>query len=97
MAELDVVLQRRKFATALQSAGATHEQVIAEMRVLADVIEPASLPQPVCRDPDDDHVIACAIAARADVIVSGDSDLLDLGQHQGIAILTAVQALARFA
>ena len=46
-------------------------------------------------DPDDDHVIACAIAARADAIVSGDHDLLDLREYHGIPILTA--ALARIA
>lgn len=34
---------------------------------------------------------------RADAIVSGDSDLLDLKQHQHISILTAQQALARIA
>lgn len=95
MAELDDVLRRRKFAAALQCAGTIRERVIAEMRVLADVVEPAPLPTPACRDPDDDHVIACALAAHADAIVSGDRDLLDLGQHQGIAILTAIQALAR--
>lgn len=59
------------------------------------MIEPAPLPEPMCRDPDDDHVIACALTARADAIVSGDRDLLDLGQYQGIAILTTAQALER--
>ena len=44
-------------------------------------------------DPDDDHVIACALAASAELIVSGDRDLLKLGEHKGIRIVTVVQAL----
>jgi predicted nucleic acid-binding protein len=64
---------------------------------LAEVIEPPPLPQPVCRDPDDDEVLALALAARADVIVSGDADLLVLQQFEGIPILDPAQALQRMA
>jgi uncharacterized protein len=53
------------------------------------------LPNPVCRDPDDDDVLACALAAQVDVIVSGDKDLLVLGSFEGIPIVTAEQALAQ--
>ena len=56
---------------------------------------PPALAKPVCRDPDDDAVLALAIAAQADLIVSGDDDLLSLTHFEGIPILTPVQALER--
>jgi len=40
-------------------------------------------------------VLACAVAARAEVIVSGDNHLLELKEYDGIPILTAAQLLAR--
>jgi putative PIN family toxin of toxin-antitoxin system len=42
----------------------------------------------VCRDPDDDRVLECALAAGAEVIVSGDLDLLDLGAFRGTPIMS---------
>ena len=36
--------------------------------------------EPVCRDPDDDHVLAAAITVKAEYIVTGDKDLLVLAQ-----------------
>lgn len=55
---------------------------------------PLSVPRVVADDADDDHVLACAVAARADLIVSGDKHLLGLGDnYQGIAILTPAQAV----
>jgi len=50
------------------------------------------------QDADDDHVIVAAIAARAKLIVTGDRrHLLPIGTHQGIAIITAAEALLRIA
>ena len=43
----------------------------------------------VCRDPDDDKFINCAIDAKAIYIVSGDNDLLTLKNFDGIEIVTA--------
>ncbi|HEX9670444.1 MAG TPA: putative toxin-antitoxin system toxin component, PIN family [Thermoanaerobaculia bacterium] len=51
--------------------------------------------QPACRDPDDDWVLATAVAGEAEVIVTGDGDLLDLRSYRGIAILSPRAFLER--
>ncbi len=48
----------------------------------------------VCSDPDDDRILECALEAKAQVIVTGDSDLLRLNRFKGIAILTPAAFLA---
>jgi len=47
----------------------------------------------VCRDPKDDKFLALAVDGRADCIVTGDSDLLELHPFRGIPIKTARQFL----
>ncbi len=42
----------------------------------------------VCRDADDDNILACALAAKAEYLVTGDADLLELKRYQGIRIIT---------
>jgi uncharacterized protein len=64
---------------------------------LATVVEAEPIEPVILRDPDDDAVLACALAADAEVIVSGDSDLLDLKEHKEIRILTANEFLAALA
>jgi len=57
---------------------------------LAPLIEIAEVLQPIqaCRDPKDDKFLEAAVNGRADVLVTGDKDLLELHPFRGIAILT---------
>ena len=57
----------------------------------ATVIKPSRLPKPVCRDADDDEVLATALAAKAEIILTGDKDLLVLKGFQGIKIFSPRQ------
>lgn len=71
------------------------DRYISRLRIMADVVrDPPPIP-PTCRDPDDDHVLAAALAARADAIVSGDRDLLVLETFSDIAVLTPRAFLER--
>ena len=54
----------------------------------AMVVTPAPLSEPVCRDPDDDKFIACALSAQAPYLVSGDGDLLAVSGIKGVQILS---------
>ena len=73
----------------------TRVRYVALVAALSEIVDlPAPAPR-ICRDPDDDWVIACAVVGGGDAIVSGDRDLLSLGAVGGIPIWTASQFLAR--
>lgn len=95
LAELEDVLLRPKFAQRLVLAGTTAHELVLGYAALAAVVEPAAIGPVIAADPDDDAVIACAVAAQAHIIVSGDSHLLDLQQYQDIAILRAAELIVR--
>lgn len=93
--ELADVLNRRKLSHAVRATGKSVDRLQGEYEEIATIVTPRTLRAPVSRDPDDDAVLACALGARADLIVSGDKDLRVLGNYHGILILTAAEALAR--
>ena len=55
---------------------------------LSILVEPKQLP-PICRDPADDVFLEAAIGGRANVIISGDKDLLSIKSIEDIPIITA--------
>jgi len=91
--ELSEVLHRKNLSKQVAATGLTAAQMIGNYRRLATLVTARQLTQQVSRDADDDAVLACALAARADLIVSGDKDLLVLKAFHGIPIITTAQAL----
>ena len=91
--ELLDVLSRPFASKRLSLIGKTAREVLADYVEAVELVEPLSVPRVVPGDADDDEVIACALAAKADLIVSGDRHLLDLGDsYQGIPIVTPAEA-----
>jgi len=70
--------------------------VRAELEAIAEVVTPVEVPR-VCRDPDDDQILAIAVIGTVDALVTGDADLLALGAHGGVNIssIADFEALAR--
>jgi len=91
--ELRDVLTRSHLASRLESRRTSIEQALALYATLATTVEPATILRIVANDSDDDEVIAAAIEAKADIIVSGDRHLLALGQHMGIRLMKPAEAL----
>jgi putative PIN family toxin of toxin-antitoxin system len=72
---------------------ATEEEINKALALLREVSVMAGEPPPeveltrIVRDPDDDLILFCAVAAEADLLVTGDKDLLAIGEHGKIRIL----------
>ena len=90
--ELRIVLNRAKFAPYIRQG--TLEPYLDTVREVATFIEIAS-PIRACRDPRDDKFLEVAVHGCADMILTGDTDLLTLHPFRGIAILTPAAYLER--
>jgi putative PIN family toxin of toxin-antitoxin system len=87
--ELEAVLSRPKFHSHLSSNDLSAQQLGHLYRGMVHTVN-----APVSRDPQDDMVLACAVAAKADLIVTGDEDLLTLTHFQNIWIANPRAAVA---
>jgi putative PIN family toxin of toxin-antitoxin system len=64
------------------------QDYLQRIRQAALVVSELPLLTGVGRDPNDDMILACAVAASASYVVTRDDDLLSLGTYEGIAIVT---------
>ena len=63
------------------------EEAVGLLRPRMEVVVPAALESPVCRDSDDDTVLGTAIAGNAACIVTGDKDLLVIKRYHAIDVI----------
>jgi len=71
----------------LDGSGGTYGIAVGAVEVTPDLaIEPV-----IKRDPDDDKILACAVAAQAEWLISGDDHLLSVKRYKGITIVTPSQ------
>lgn len=54
----------------------------------AEVVSSERLAEPVCRDPDDDKFLACALTSGAKYVISGDKDLLRASGYKGLVVVS---------
>jgi putative PIN family toxin of toxin-antitoxin system len=96
LAEFAEVVSRPKFAARVSAQATTPDDLARKLAEIATIVSPVHLSLPAeLRDPKDLHVLECAVAGHADVVVSGDEDLLILQSFQGIPIINAREALRR--
>lgn len=76
-----------------EERGVEPQPVLSWLLRVAHFVEPAPLGKQRSRDIQDDRYLACALAARADAIVSNDRDVLALRKPFGVRILTPIQFL----
>ena len=83
--EIRTVLSGKKF----QFPAPVINSIITEIEIIGEIVEPLITIKTIQKDPADNKILECAVAAGADLIVSGDVHLLELKVFQGIRIVNA--------
>jgi putative PIN family toxin of toxin-antitoxin system len=79
--------QRVGGVLAKQYPGIDLDPILNLLAAEAELIPAPPLPQPVCDDPDDDKFLACALASKTKIIISGDKQLLRVSGYRSIEVI----------
>lgn len=74
----------------------SYRRPLAIFESLLKIVRSPTLSGNICRDPDDDALIACALGGKAKVVCSGDEDLLVLNGYRGLEIMKPHEFKLRF-
>jgi putative PIN family toxin of toxin-antitoxin system len=88
MLEISKVLLYPKIAGILRKNGIDGKEILRAIAASSKIIEPKVKLNVVNEDPADNKILECALAAGAEIIVSGDKHLLELGKFRKTKILT---------
>jgi uncharacterized protein len=93
--ELSRILKKKKLANRLHETEYTPEIIMAKYRRMVEIVSPVEFLEPqMIRDPKDEMVLSAAYSANADMIVSGDEDLLVLKTFSNIRIISPAECMA---
>lgn len=70
--------------------------IIELVTIEAEIYTSLRLPRPICEDPDDDKFLACAVASRCRLIISGDKHLLRVSGYRGITVIKPRDFVERY-
>jgi putative PIN family toxin of toxin-antitoxin system len=90
LSELGAVLQRPKFGF----PPAIVNQIVTELGAISELVRPSEQIRLIEADEADNHVLECAVEARAEYIVSGDAHLLELKEYRSIQVVSPQKFLA---
>lgn len=79
-----------------QALAASLDSILTLLAQTATIVDAPVLAERVSADPDDDKFLACALAARTPLIVSGDKHLLRVSGWNGITVVTPRQCVDRY-
>lgn len=91
--EYERVLRYNHIRPRLRLSDTALNRSTARFRREGTLVDSGSPPRVVKNDPDDDVVVATAVAGNAEFIVSGDRHLLELGEHAGVRIISPAMLL----
>jgi uncharacterized protein len=83
-------------ATLREEFSWSNADIIHHLRLImrvGKIVAPKTIPNVIKEDPDDNHILACALAGKATLIVSRDLDLLRLKEYEGIALVSPIDFL----
>lgn len=94
--QVELVATKSVLAEYREVAERLHEQFptvnyrrpLAMLESKLTMVRAVALRKSVCRDPDDDAIVACALGDKAKIICSGDNDLLSISGTHGLEIMT---------
>ncbi len=86
--EMSHILAYPRIASRLRLSEADVDLILAALLSQAEVVGGALRLPGVSRDPKDDPLVACAVEGGAAYLVSGDRDLLDLGEYENTRVVT---------
>jgi putative PIN family toxin of toxin-antitoxin system len=96
LAKTDDVLHRPHIRAVFPITELQVQRLLKQLRLRARLTPHQRTLRVIAQDPEDDTILAAAVAGRADCIISGDAHLKDLGRYEGIPILSPADFVARY-